>query len=484
MKGGHAALARAVRLRPVGVHLGRIYLVLSALMGVPVLAALLLGDVNLALVTAGSAAAMAGAGGLLARQGAGDDLTASEAMVVTALVFASVPVLLAPIFMAAGLGPVDALFESVAAVTTAGLSMFDSVAGLPPAFLFTRAWMQWFGGLGFVALCAALITGPGVAARRMAMEFDRDAGFASSTRARARHVLVVYGALTAAGFVALWMASADPFLALVHALAATATGGYSSFDAGPAGFGGILPRALIVLLCVLGALSFDLHGRLHRNRLRALVADPGLRAMLACIAASTLLLVLLEGERDLAGAWRSLELAVMAQTTAGFTTVPLGSLEPASQTLLMLSMLIGGDIGSTAGGIKLLRLVILARIVQLLIARASLPRHAVVVTRVDGRRVEEPEIIAVLAFLVLLGALIAASWLAFVASGHAPFPALVEVVAAVSTAGLSAGLTGPDLAPHLKLVLALDMLAGRLEVVALVVLLHPGTWIGRRRSRT
>ncbi len=462
----------------LGRYVGRIYLAVAVLLVPPVLVALVFRDFDLALVETGMALALASVGWALQRHGIGEDVQPNEAMAVTALVFLSVPLWVTPVFLASGLGAEQALFEAVAAVTTAGLSMFASVGELPPAFLFTRAWIQWFGGLGFVALSAALVIGPGVAARRFATEFDRDLGTASGTRARARRVLIVYSALTAAGFAALWAASGSPFPALVHALAAVATGGYSSFDVGPSGFGSYTPQAVLMLLCVLGALSFDLHGRLHRRTWRALAADPALRALVVAIALVAALVALLEGDAD---PWKALGLAVMAQTTAGFTTHPFADLSPGTQTVLALSMLTGGDIGSTAGGIKLLRVVILLRLIQLLLQRTALPPHAVTVARVEGRRVTDSEVVALLAFLILLGAVIGASWLAFVASGQPPFASLLEVVAAVSTGGLSAGVTAPDLAWHLKLVLAVDMLAGRLEVVALIVLCYPGTWIGRRQ---
>jgi trk system potassium uptake protein TrkH len=138
-------------------------------------------------------------------------------------------------------------------------------------------------------------------------------------------------------------------------------------------------------------------------------------------------------------------------------------------------------VGSTAGGIKLLRLLIVLRLLQLVLVRTALPRHAVVMPRIAGRRVGDAEITALLAFLSGLGLLVLASWIVFVAAGHPAFPAFLEVIAAVSTSGLSTGITGPDLAWHLKFLLIFDMLAGRLEIIALIILFYPATWIGRRR---
>jgi trk system potassium uptake protein TrkH len=133
-------------------------------------------------------------------------------------------------------------------------------------------------------------------------------------------------------------------------------------------------------------------------------------------------------------------------------------------------------VGSTAGGVKLLRILILIRVIQLAILRTQVPRHAVVHPEVGGHPLEGPQIEHALLVLLLFPLVILLSWLPFLASGYAPLDALVEVVSAVGTVGLSTGITGPDLEPGLKLLLGLDMLLGRLEILALLVLVYPGTW--------
>jgi len=158
------------------------------------------------------------------------------------------------------------------------------------------------------------------------------------------------------------------------------------------------------------------------------------------------------------------------------------SLDPASQLVLIASMLTGGALGSTAGGIKILRLLVLIRLVQLLFARTMMPAAAVRELRVGGMQIDRDELEAIVAVLACYAAALGASWLVFVGFGHDPLASLFEVASALGTVGLSAGLVSTHLDPALKGVLCADMLLGRVEAVALVVLLMPGTWIGRRRD--
>jgi trk system potassium uptake protein TrkH len=145
-------------------------------------------------------------------------------------------------------------------------------------------------------------------------------------------------------------------------------------------------------------------------------------------------------------------------------------------------MAVGGSVGSTAGGMKILRLLIVLRMAQLTVLRTCLPERAVVEPRIEGQRLESDEIERAFLVIALFAIVVAASWAPFVVMGHDPLDSLFEVVSATATVGLSTGITGPHLAPFLKGVLCADMLMGRLEIVALLVLLYPGTWVGRRAS--
>jgi trk system potassium uptake protein TrkH len=143
-------------------------------------------------------------------------------------------------------------------------------------------------------------------------------------------------------------------------------------------------------------------------------------------------------------------------------------------------MTVGGSLGSTAGGIKVLRLLVLLRVIQLLIRRMGLPPHAVAQPQLNGRPVETGEILQILAVPTLFLIVVTGSIVPFLLHGYSPLNALFEIVSATGTVGLSTGITSTELPTLLKAVLAFDMLAGRLEFIALMVVLSPHTWFGRR----
>jgi trk system potassium uptake protein TrkH len=197
-----------------------------------------------------------------------------------------------------------------------------------------------------------------------------------------------------------------------------------------------------------------------------------LRALTAAVAITASILWALG---QLAPADAALQ-ALSAQTGTGFSTLDVGALEPQAKWVLILSMVTGAGIGSTAGGVKLMRVLILIRVLQLAILRVQVPRHAVIAPTLAGRQLESHQIEHALVLLLLFPLLILVSWVPFLVAGYAPLDALVEVVSATATVGLSTGITGPDLEPGLKALLTLDMLAGRLEIIALLVMVYPGTW--------
>jgi trk system potassium uptake protein TrkH len=149
---------------------------------------------------------------------------------------------------------------------------------------------------------------------------------------------------------------------------------------------------------------------------------------------------------------------------------------------MILSMLVGGSVGSSAGGFKLLRLLIFLRMLQIFISRAAMPPHAVSSTLLAGQKLDDDDIQRALQLILLFIAVVFLSWLPFVALGYDPLDALFEVVSACGTVGLSTGITRPELEPALKAILCFDMLAGRLEIIALLVVLYPRNWIGRREE--
>ena len=175
-------------------------------------------------------------------------------------------------------------------------------------------------------------------------------------------------------------------------------------------------------------------------------------------------------------------MALSAQTTAGFSSLDPGGLDPGSKAILIVAMAMGGSVGSTAGGFKLLRVLILLGLLYRLLKSLSVPPNAVVEQRLGQRRIEPNEVQDALMIILLFIGVVFVSWIPFLVYGYAPLDALFEVVSATGTVGLSSGVTKASMPVFLKLVLCADMLLGRLEFVAWMVFFYHRTWFGRKRG--
>lgn len=481
-------LAYAVRFRLVLRYLSQIALVLAALEVVPLVVSLWFAEYTLTVAQAVVVGILLAAGLPSIFVTTADDVQANEALVVTALAFTVAPLLLSYPLVQAGLPVVDAVFEAVSGITTTGLSTLATVEDLPRTILFSRAWMQWYGGLGIVVLSVALLLGHGLVAKRLVTSETGIDNLVTTTKIHARRILAAYAALTIVGIAAVLLTGAGAFEAVTHVLAAISTGGFSTFDRSLLGFDSWAPRAILMVVAFCGALALPLYYDVQRAGVRKLAADPEVKGLLVgtLVAFGLLGLALWIGGhlRGVNLAAHALLVGVSAQTGTGFTTLGGDELDPMAKGVLLGHMLVGGSVGSTAGGIKVWRFLILFAVIRLAIHRVSMPPHAVADIRLGGQRVDEADVHRALMIVGLFACVIFASWLAFLAHGHDPLNALFEVVSATATVGLSAGVAGPALDPALKLVLCADMLVGRLEVFAFLVLLYPRTWAAKRTEAT
>jgi trk system potassium uptake protein TrkH len=410
-------------------------------------------------------------------------LQVNEVLVIAASTFCLVPLLTALPMTGPGVPFIDALFEAVSGVTTTGLSTLSTVEDKTATFLFSRAWMQWYGGLGIVVFSLALFISPGRRAKDLAVSEAGEDDLIGGTKAHARRILRVYGALTVLGMGALLVAGTGLFDSVLYILASVSTGGYAPYDDSLAGLGSGARQIVCGLSFLSGAFSLTVYSGLFRKRGGARFEDLELLWLIGLGLVFSALAYWFMADAG-APAVRALldgpMLAFSAQTTAGFSGVDVGAQSDAVKALMLLPMLIGGGVGSTAGGFKIIRLLIALKMIAALVRKASLTRHARHVPGLLGRDLDEKLIADSLQIITLYLLVTTLSWLTFVAHGYAPLDSLFDVVSAVGTVGLSTGVTGPELPALLKGVLMADMLMGRLEIVAILVLIYPGTWIGRR----
>ena len=479
-----AALRHAVRLHVILKYFGQLCLVLAGLTVVPFCVSLFFQDIESSTRYILIIVSLGGLGGVLSRLEVPVRVQMNEGMVLVALMFLFTPLVMSYPMMATGLSFQDALFEAISGGTTTGLSALSTLEGTSSTFLFARAWMQWYGGLGIVVLSLALVADPGLVAKGLSATEAEQEDLVGGMKKHTKRVLIVYCALTGFGIIGLWLLGVDPFSSILYTFAAVSTGGFSPHDGSLAGLNSWSAQAWVTVCCVLGAVPLAFYHVVSQRKWPPTMQIVQLRALLISGMLVSLLLgwcLWQSNTLSLSDSVLSAPLmAFSAQSTAGFATHNLADFDPGSKLTLIVAMMIGGGVGSTAGGFKILRLLIFLRLLQIFILRICVPRHTVIEPRVHGERLSDSQIREALTLIILFGTVILISWFPFVIMGYDPLDALFEVVSATGTAGLSVGITSSELPDMLKAVLCADMLMGRLEILAWLVLFFPGTWIGRR----
>ncbi|MGJ3233008.1 MAG: TrkH family potassium uptake protein [Oceanicaulis sp.] len=479
-------LSYAVRPR-VALHVGALALLaLTPLPLAPGLVAAASGDwpfaIRCALVLAGFLAV-----GVFGRMKTPRAPRLNEALAVMAGAFIVPPAAMGWAMAAYDIPLNAALFEAVAGLTTAGLSVLPRPEDLNDTLLFTRAWMQWIGGLGFAVLVLGLMGGAGgSAARRLNEVQPMGEDPMAPLRTRAQRTLLIYLTLTAACFIALCLTGPDPFRALLFAMTALATGGFAPHSTSAAVLGGWVPQMVLIGFSVLGAVNFSLY--LHALERRA--PDAGLRGEIAGFfgfAAFTIaglaVFMALAGFSAGEVVRHAPFMGLAAQSSVGFTSMDIAGLPPAGLAFLMIAMWIGGNSGSTAGGIKTVRALTIIAMVRLTLQRTSLPPDAVTRLSVGGQGVSREALESIFTVVFLSAGTIFLVWLPFLVAGYG-LDALFDVAGAVTTGGLTVGVIRPELEPGLKAVLTAAMILGRVEFIALLVLIWPPTWLGGSPKET
>lgn len=484
-----ASLTYAIRGPVVLKYCSQFALILAVLTLAPLLLALIETDGYSLLVTRYTVLCVGLflMGGLFARLPAPAYIQGNEALAVTTLAFLMTSFLMAWPLMGSDVSFLDALFEAISGVTTTGLSTLGSIENRSHTFLFSRAWMQWYGGLGFIVLSVALLMGHQIATRRLSDPIDSGEMLMATTRTHARRSLIMYLILTLLGLIVIWPLLGDGFVALLQVLSAVSTGGFSNSDSSLAGLTSHPAAIAVIVISFLGAVSLPLYWQAAhagwRNGLHLLLTNVELRAfIIACLLAGSLLTLLGSLQGNNVSWYHGFMMGFSAQTTTGFSTLPVSEMDPSSKVVMIISMLVGGNVGSSAGGFKILRLLIMLRLLQLMIRRTGMPAHAVAEPYLAGQKLETDDMLRALQLFFLFIGVMVLSWIPFLFMGYDPLDALFEVASACGTVGLSSGITRPDLEPFLKAVLSFDMLAGRLEILALLVVLSPGNWFGQRKE--
>nr|WP_295709599.1 TrkH family potassium uptake protein [uncultured Halomonas sp.] len=398
--------------------------------------------------------------------------------------FGSLPLML---FGEGSLSITDAVFESFSGLTTTGATVITGIDFLPESILYYRQQLQWLGGMGIVVLAVAILPTLGVGGMALyRTEIPgplKDSKLTPRITETAKALWYIYATLTVACMVAYMLAGMSWFDALSHSFSTIANGGFSTYDASI----GYFDSATIELICVafmlISAFSFSLHFIAWREKsLMHYFHDPEARFLmlflLALIVVTVLSLWLTDTYDTLRGLRHGVFQVVSVATTAGFSVADFSMWPGALPFLLFVAAFVGGCSGSTGGGMKVIRIILILKQGMREIMRLIHP-NAVIAVKVG--KVSVPDSIAqavwgffsvyvLLFFLMLVGVM---------ATG-------VDQVTAWSTVGSALNNLGPalgeasthygDMPSLAKWILVLAMLLGRLEIFTVLVLFTPAFW--------
>lgn len=371
----------------------------------------------------------------------------------------------------------NALFEGVSGFTSAGLTMTVQPSDLPYTLQWWRSLMQWVGGVGVIVLALA-VTEPSQNQYMLYQAEGRQTRLRLTITRTVKRIWKIYIGFTIASMVLFRVCGMPWWEAINHGMTAIATGGFSITNGSMSSYSPLIKLA-IMLVMVMGAISFNLHDRLlTTRRLSALLNNRQHFLLMVLLVVGTVVVTV--DYFTFTRQWSVLDAAfqwVSALTTCGFSTQSIAFWSSSNKIFLSLGMIVGGAAGSTAGGLKLNRVLALCEAIAWRFRRPTLASHQIVLRFINGqpltpqqasRQIENATVLALLWGLsILVGVLVL---MRFVPAEYDLSDVLFEVSSALGAAGLSVGITGPSLHWIGKTTLILLMWMGRLEIFPVLLI--------------
>ncbi len=393
-------------------------------------------------------------------------------------------------------------FESMSGLTTTGATVLSDVDSIPKGLLLWRATTHWLGGLGIVVLFVAVLPTLGVGGKKLfhvEAPGPQQQGVRPRIKETARILWLIYLMLTIIQTVSLRLAGMNWFDAVCHTFATLATGGFSTHNASIGGYNSWMIDIITIIFMVLAGVNFGLYYQLARRRFDMIWKDPELRVYLGIIFVATLLIsvsiygkttTFMDGSSHELGVAESVRHSAFQvasiQTTTGFSTADFDLWGFVPQAVLVTLMFVGASAGSTGGGIKVIRIIIAAKVMYAELERVFRPN--VVRTIRIGKSAIDPElkqgvlVYVLLILLLFLGGTVGlmliepAGSLDFGTAATASAATLNNIGPGLSKVGATQNY-GFFSAPA-KILLSMLMVLGRLEVYAVLVLLRLAFWTG------
>ena len=414
---------------------------------------------------------------------------AKEGFITVGIVWIVISIIGALPFVIDGSIPsfIDAFFETVSGFTTTGATILTEIESLSKSILFWRSFTHWIGGMGVLIFMIALIPSLGsstIHLLRAESPGPNPGKIVPKIKETAKILYIIYFVLTVVETICLMMAGLSLYDAIIHALGTAGTGGFSNMNASIAAFNSPAVEWIITIFMIIFGVNFALYYQLLKGNIKNALKNEELKYY-ALIIVSAIVLITFNIYKiygnNLGEAVRASSFQVASiVTSTGYATVDFNLWPTVSKMIIIFLMLVGAMAGSTGGGIKTIRIVIIMKAIKREINKILHPKRIQSV-KIDGKVVEEETISGVFLFIAAYAviALIAMFIISF--DGFDLVTTSTSVITTLSNIGPGLELVGPTgnfaaFSGLSKLVLSFCMLAGRLEIYPMLILFSASVW--------
>lgn len=413
---------------------------------------------------------------------------AKEGMAIVALTWIIFSVIGGLPFYFSGQIPsfIDCIFETASGFTTTGSSIIKDVEKISKSLLFWRSFTHWIGGMGVLVFVTALFTSKNshtTYLMRAEMPGPQVGKLTSKWQFSIRILYAIYIVLTLIQFVLLLLGGMDAFDSLVHTFGTAGTGGFGIWSTSVGHYDSAYIDCVIGIFMVIFSVNFNIYYMLLARQLVNVKENDELKLFVCIVLGATLIIALnildIYGNFKEAVRYSFFQVSSIISTT-GYATADFTKWPMLSQMVLLILMFIGGCAGSTAGGIKVIRVRILLRHAINEIKRSFSPRTVITIKN-DGKLLDNSVVQGVTSYLAVYAFVMALSILIVSLDNFDAVTTITSVVTALNNVGPGLSLVGPlgnfsEFSVLSKIVLTFDMLAGRLELFAMLSLFSPSLW--------
>jgi trk system potassium uptake protein TrkH len=371
-------------------------------------------------------------------------------------------------YMVTGISIVDAIFESMSALTGSGITIYPDVEILPHSILFFRAFQQWIGGLGIIVMIVAFLSKPGSASYKLYQSEAREERLKPSTANTLIQTITIYIIYTLAGIFLYILAGMPIFDSICNTFCIISTGGMSVKNANIGFYHSDIINLITIILMILGATSFLVHFKIIKSKGKSLINDLQFKVLISIIAGVSLLIYFVSSLLPMDILFH----VVSAITTTGASiqsSTVMGTWPANVLIIIMTLMIVGGSNGSTVGALKLMRVITFFKGVYRDLRQILSPTGSVVRMQISGKPLKDETVSRSGNYITLYLICILVTWIVMCSYGHDPFDSLFFTISMQGNVGLEIGQMSQSIGLPLKALGIFNMWIGRLEIIPVLV---------------